>query len=316
MAKRQKNQQIAVAFNYLVKQPNEQADPENPVTEPFTAREFQSLLNRLSNVDPMDDTDPDIVAAIKTGRDLPYLYFEEVEPGLYFGDFEGAYYGQRYRNNVHGEITADSLNLRRFHYLVTRLRDGRIIVGNTYHGHYGDFDGLRSSFSHVLRGDHRVLSKVLKSISNEIGAGHPISLKLTYRKRGERVEHRSLFGTSGEIAIRKSDFGPEFEERVGVAARRIRGSDNHRRAVLAEIVNEADMLELDADDIIGCSAIVRQNGKTRTVYFLGENNQSTKFPIAAEIDQHGAGNRDQIKAEMIRVLRNEIIPLVDNARPA
>lgn len=315
MAKKQRTQQIAVAFNYLVKSVPDEANPDLPIESGFTEAEFARVLARLRDTAPLNEHDDEVIRQIKMGENMNFLRFEEIEPGLYFGDFEGAYYGQRFRNNFLGEIDPESLNSRRFHYVITRLRDGKILVGVTYHGQYGDYDGLRSCLSHLLEGNHRIASKVLKSVSSEIGDGHPVSIKLTYRKRADRPEGRPLFGSSGEIAIKKSDFGGDFEDRVLAEVGRVRGTDIDRKRTLAQIVSQGDMLELDEDEIIGCSALVRQNSKYRTVYFLGENPNSTRFQLPVQVGAHGDVNREQIASEMIRVMRQHIMPLLHNARP-
>ena len=164
---------------------------------------------------------------------------------------------------------------------------------------------------HLLRGNYRVASKTLKSISGEIGNGQPVSLKLTYRRENERVERKPIFGSSGVIAIKSTDFGEDFSERVSDIAGRIHGTDAQRKRALARIVNQGEMLELDEDEIIGCSAVVRENGRQRTVYFLGENNFSTKFPLAVDVDGHGRTDRNQVITEMTRIMRTKIIPLLN-----
>jgi hypothetical protein len=314
MAKKHRSQNVAVAFNYLVKSVPNDADPDSPIESGFTHNEFARVLQRLSDTTPLNEADENVVRKIKMGEDMNFLRFSEIEPGLYFGDFEGAYYGQRIRNNIYGDIDPESLNSRRFHYLITRLRDGKILVGVTYHGQYGDFDGLRSSLSHLLRGNFRVASKVLRSVSTEIGEGQPVAIKLTYRRRADQPEGRPLFGASGEIAIKKSDFGDEFGDRVINAVNRVRGTEAERKRVLAEIVTQGEMLELDEDEIVGCSALVRQKGKYRTVYFLGENPQSTRFPLQVDVGAHGDVNPDEVATEMTRVMRHFIMPMLHDAQ--
>lgn len=310
MAKRQKNHQVSVAFNYLIKLVKNEEDPDNPTEEGFSPDEFRSVVARLANTAPLDDGDDRVVAAIKRGETLPFNHYEELEEGLHFGDFEGAYYGQRYRNNKLGVIDADSLNLRSFHYLITRLRDGKILVGSTYHGLYGDYDGLRKCLSYVLRGNHRVASRTLKNVESEIGNGRPVSLKLTYRKGGDRPERPALFGSAGVVAVSQADLGEEFERQVNDVAGRARGTVAERKQAIAAIVNQGHLLELDADDIVGCSAVIREEGRNRTVYFIGENSFSTRFPINVDVDQDGLADRVQVTREMVRVMREKIIPLL------
>src|SRR3990167_4186823 len=115
MAKRHRNQQVAVAFNYLVKSVPNAADPDLMDEEGFTEAEFSRILARLRDTAPLDEHDDDVVRQIKMGENMNFLRFEEIEAGLFFGDFEGAYYGQRFRNNLLGEIDPESLNSRRFH---------------------------------------------------------------------------------------------------------------------------------------------------------------------------------------------------------
>src|SRR4028118_1334041 len=162
MAKRQRNHQVTASFHYLVKGLPEDDDAEQAGEVGFSEQEFARVVARLRDVNPLDDTNDRIIAAIKSGQTVPFINYEEPARGLHFGDFEGAYYGQKYRNNRLGVIDADSLNLRAFHYLVTRMRDGKILIGTSYHGQFGDYEGLKSCLSYQLVGDFRVVSKTLR----------------------------------------------------------------------------------------------------------------------------------------------------------
>jgi hypothetical protein len=118
MAKKQRSHRITVAFNYLVKSfPSDNPDLP-PEEEGFTSDEFRRVVARLSDTTPLDDTDEAVIARIKAGQDLPFIYYQPLEEDIIFGDFEGAYYGQKFRNNILGEIDPHTLNLRQFHYLV------------------------------------------------------------------------------------------------------------------------------------------------------------------------------------------------------
>ncbi|OYY62892.1 MAG: hypothetical protein B7Y49_14370, partial [Sphingomonas sp. 28-62-11] len=173
---------------------------------------------------------------------------------------------------------------------------------------YGDYDGFRKLLTSILRGDFKVGSRTLKSVDTEIGRGRAVSLKLTYRKAQDRPERPALFGTAGVVAISSADLGEDFERQVADVAGRVRGTEAQRKQAIAAIVNQGHLLELDADDIVGCSAIVREEGRQRTVYFIGENLFSTKFPLNVDIDEDGVADRQQVAREMIRVMREKIIP--------
>lgn len=310
MAKRNKSSLITASFHYLIKTTPNEHDPENPLEIPFSNDEFDRVVRRISSNVPLDERNPDVINSIKLGHDLPFSGYQEIEHGLHFGNFDGAYYGQEYRNNLLGIISADSLNLRPFNYLITLLRDGKILVGVTYHGQYGDYDGMRSCLSHILRGNQQVTSRTIKSLSAEIGDGVPTELKLFYRKQSDRPERSNIFGRSGVIAIKGTEFGDGFHDEITRISRNVHGNTEQRRHILATLVNQGDLIELDSDDIIGCQAVVREHGRTRTVYFLGENNFATKFGLAVTVDGNSIPDREQIKSEMVKVMRDKILPIL------
>tara|TARA_B100001778_G_scaffold332956_1_gene340388 strand:- start:862 stop:1797 length:936 start_codon:yes stop_codon:yes gene_type:complete len=311
MAKKSRNNIVTTSFHYLVKTTRNEKDPQSPVETGFERHEFQRVVKRISDPAPLNDRDANVIERIKAGTDLPFGEHEVVDGYLHFGRFDGAYYGQQFRNNQLGIISADSLNLRPFHYLITHLRDGKILVGVTYHGQFGDYDGMSKCLMHILRGNYNIASRTLRSLSGEIGDGVPVEIKLTYRRPDDRPERQHLFGRSGVIAIKNTEFGDDFADQVGVVADRVRGDIRRRKQILADIVNNGELLELSDDDIIGCTAVVRENGRTRTIYLLGENNFATKFLLNVQVDVNGVPRQNEVRDEMIRVLRDKIMPMMN-----
>lgn len=311
MAKKHRSEYISVAFHYLIK---DKQDPENRgerLIQGFTREDFDNILRRIRNIQPLNENDEGVVARIKSGQDLPFSEYNEIEPGLHFGSFDAAYYGQQYRNNRHGVITADSLNLRKFYYLLTMLNDGRILIGVTYNGQFGDYEGFRRCMGHLLKGRHVTRSRTITSIRSTLGRGTPTEIKLYYRKAADRDERRPLFSSTGVIAIRATDYGDGFDEQVRNLAAQAVGDTRQKKRAIAALASQGDTIELDEDDIVGCQAIVREHGLTRTVYFIGENDFSTRFPLAVDIDlASGLPNGQQVRDEIRRVLRGEVMPLL------
>ncbi|WP_322517296.1 hypothetical protein SR870_07070 [Rhodopseudomonas palustris] len=310
MAKRHINRQITASFHYLVKTEKSENKNKELTQTGFTLGEFETIRARIANTTPLEVNNETVATRIKLGLDLPFTHYELVENQLHFGEFEGAYYGQEYRNNKLGTISADSLNLRTFHYLLTRLRDGRILIGVTYNGQFGDYEGIRQCFSNLLKSNATVTSKTIKSISDEIGKGEPVEIKLTFRTARERPERKGLFGRSGVIAIKSTEYGEGFGEEVAKMAKHAKGTLPDRKRSIADLVNSSEMIELDDDDIIAVSALVREDGRVRTVYFLGENNFSTKYPLDVAVSPDGKANRLEVKDALIKLMRTKIIPLI------
>ncbi len=252
MAKRHKTNLITASFHYLIKIVRDYDDPANPREIGFSESEFQKIVTRISDERPLDENDPIIITRIKTGVDLPFSKYEEVDTALSFGDFEGAYYGQKYRNNVLGIVTAESLNLRPFNYLITLLRDGKILLGVTYNGQYGDYDGLKNCLTYLLKSNGcRIRSHSITSLSDELGEGTPTEIRLSYRNASDRPERRGIFSKTGVIAIKRADFGDDFPEQVAQIAKSIRGNDQDRKKTIGLIVKQGSMIDLDDEDIIG-----------------------------------------------------------------
>lgn len=306
MAKRQRTSNISASFHYLVKQAKN--DPDNDIR--FSREEFQRIVDRIRDTDPIDFDNNVEVERVKKGENIPFLHHEELSENLHFGCFEGAYYGQEYRNTRVGTIEANDLNLRRFHYLVDYRRDGKIVIGAQYAGNYGDYAGLKSCFEHILREpQHKVVSRTFSSLRHEIGEGEPIELKVGIRKQDPRLGAPNLFSKTGVIAIKRSDYGDNFGNHIrDTLVPRVRGNVANRKAALAGIIAEGQLMEIDDDDIIDCTLIMRSQGRQHTVYLLGDNSLATKFPVAAQIGYNGLPNTDQVRQEMKRILDEIVTP--------
>ncbi|KAA8606020.1 hypothetical protein AL036_16350 [Salipiger aestuarii] len=310
MAKRHRSNLITASFHYFVKLEKNNADPENPIEHPISDTEFQRILDRISNNLPVNIEDPEVIRRIKMGEELPFGSYQEIDYGIHFGSFEGAYYGQKYRNNVHGEITAESLNLRKFHYLIHKDTKGRVVVGVTYNGNFGDYEGMKSCLLHLMGGNSKISSKSITSLSYEIGEGKATEIRLSYRKNRDREESENIFSRNGAIAIKRSEFGDGFDEAVTSLSNSVRGDTKQRQKIIAQIVKDGDLLELDDEDIIGCTAIVKQGKQQKTVYFLGQNSMATKFHLGIEVDADGAASDKDVQDAMLALYLEDIFKLI------
>lgn len=307
MAKRHRVARVTASFHYLLKETREEGQQ---IESGFSTNEFDRVVQRLKDTSPINLDDEEEVRKIKRGENLPFLSHAEISPTLHFGCFEGAYYGHEYRNSKYGKIDADSLNLRKFHYLISHTRDGKIIIGAQYNGNYGDYDGLRRCLTHILDGNgFDIKSRTFSSISHEIGGGQPVELKVNIRKQNRRLGGASLFSSSAVLAIKKSDYGADFASDVKrTLLPALKGNAQDRKAALAKLMSESELMEIGDDDIEGCTLIVRNDGGQRTIYLLGDSSFATRFPLEAAIDLGGMPNETQVRSEMCRILNGIVIP--------
>ncbi len=306
MAKRQRTNQVTASFHTLVKRKRGEPDGEELG---FTQEEFAKLSARLRDVTPIDFNDENEIRRIKQGDIIPLLRFTDISPVRIFGRFEGAYYGQEYRNTKVGTIDADSLNLRTFHYIIDHRRDGRIVIGCQYLGNYGDYEGLSYFVTKVLQSNAFVVrSKSFTSLRHELGSGTPIELKVSLRRSGKRLGSRSLFSRTGIFAVKASEYGEDFERDVKNLVPHVKGSLEARKAALAAIVSQGDMMAIDEEDIAGCTVLMRQDRHQYTVYLLGDNNISTRFPLSVPVPPNGLIDYESVQHEIVRILDDVVTP--------
>ncbi|OKH86368.1 hypothetical protein [Thalassospira sp. TSL5-1] len=304
MAKRNRSTQISASFHYLVKQRKSEPDAEDTG---FTKQEFNKIVNHIKKIDPVDLNDLAEIEKVKRGENVPFISHEEIKENTHFGCFEGAYYGQEYRNSKVGRIDPESLNLRKFCYLVDYRRDGKILIGTQYTGNYGDYDGIKRCFQHLLRNnEYKITSRTFTSIRHEIGDGEPVELKVNIRRPNARAGGPTIFSSSAMISIKRADYGDDFGDDVKQTLAQIKGDKAARKGALAKLMNNGEILEIDDDDIQGCSLLMSHNGSKHTVYLLGDSKFATKFPLKATVDANGLPYQNQVRVEMLRVL-NEIV---------
>jgi hypothetical protein len=306
MAKKQRTNQVTASFHYIVKR--KRGEPDSEETG-FTPDEFAKLAARLGDTSPIDFNDEAAIQLIKQGDIIPLLKVTDISSTRIFGQFEGAYYGQEYRNTKVGTIDADSLNLRTFHYVVEHRRDGRIVIGTRYLGNYGDYDGLYKFISKVLQSNEFVVrSKSFTSLRHELGSGTPVELKVTLNRPGKKLGSRSLFSSTGIFAVRSAEYGEDFEKDVKGLVPHVKGSLEARKAALASIMSQGDLMDIDDEDIAGCTVLMRQDGHQYTVYLLGDSNVSTKFPLSVHVPSNGLLDYNSVQREITRVLDDIITP--------
>ncbi|VXC90662.1 hypothetical protein [Sphingomonas sp. 8AM] len=306
MAKRQRMRYPTASYHYLVKRTRGAPDSDEVG---FTEAEFKRLVTRLHDITPIDFENEEEIRRIKVGENIPLLAITKISDTRYFGRYEGAYYGQEYRNTKFGTIDADSLNLRTFHYIVDLRRDGRIVLGTQYLGNYGDYEGLNYFLSKILQSQEFVVrSKSFTSLRYELGAGTPVELKVTLRRKGAKAGSASLFSKTGVFAVKRTEYGEGFDSDVAGLAPKIKGSLEDRKAAIAQVISQGDIMSVDEDDIAGCTVLMRQDNHSYTVYLLGENSSSTRFPISVQVPKNGLLDYDRVCTEMTRLLDEIVTP--------
>ncbi len=306
MAKRQRSNQVTASYHYVVQRPRRDTEADEVG---FSAADFSKLCAHLSDVTPINFKDDAELTKIKHGEKLSLLKATQISKTRLFGQFEAAYYGQEYRNTQVGKIDAESVNLRTFHYVIDHRRDGRIVIGNQYLGNFGDYEGLSYFITKILTTDKNVVrTKSFTSLKHEIGNGTPVELKVSLNKPDKKLGGRSLFSRTGVFAIKGSDYGDDFEADIRQFIPKVKGSLDDRKAALARIISQGDLMDIDDEDIADCTVVMRKDNSQYTVYIVGGNNISTKFPLGVHVPPNGLLDYDRVRSEMERILNDVVTP--------
>ncbi|BAV64100.1 hypothetical protein [Sphingobium cloacae] len=132
-----------------------------------------------------------------------------------------------------------------------------------------------------------VRSKSFTNIRHELDNGTPVELKVTLNRPGKKLGSKSLFSSTGIFAVRGSEYGDNFEKDVKGLVPHVKGSLEARKAALANIMSQGDLMDIDDEYIAGCTVLMRQDGHQYTVYLLGDSNVSTKFPLSVHVPSNG-----------------------------
>lgn len=131
--KKSKFEEVSVSFHYL-----DRYDIKNDREIPITTEEFKDITNGFKSLSMVKEIDKDYELLIKSKSRVKVLKCEDVIVDLSIcGLYEAGYWGHEYRNLSVGKITADSLNLRPFFFLLYLSKSGKIYIASQYLGNYG-----------------------------------------------------------------------------------------------------------------------------------------------------------------------------------
>lgn len=302
-----KNEAVTVSFHFLRRE--DHSDPSKPKYTPISQGVFDRLFESLKDKPPLDLEDEEAADKLRYRIDVPIVRVERVDQRTIFGTYQSSYWGHAYQNTVRGKIPATSISLRPFHFILYLSEDGKIYVGSQYLGLFGGYSGLVSTlrslialtdiYSHSFRSDFIDLKQV-----------QPKEIQIRFADRSESIAAANPIASAGVLTFRKTDQEGGFEREIAsrILSQRGKPSDDVRKAV-ADLVNESKLMSVNDDDIADCTIIVRQNGKDKKVYMIEDSGFSTRFPISVGVDDDGHPLCEPCKAEMIALLRKQIIAM-------
>lgn len=306
MAKQQKNEAVTATFHYLVRE--ELQDGKDPKVIPFSQDEFDDLCNAIKNQKSPNLKVKEEFRQVKYGQIVPFHNAVSLNDQCLFGAFEGAYSGHAFTNSDKGDISADSINQRKFHFLLYLSDTGKIYIGAQYLGNYGDWTGLRHTIVSLLPNQSTIQSYTFRQDEVDFTKAVAKEVRVSLSRNGESLESKNLFSQSSMIAVRKKSKEDGFEDKVQkTLIPLMMSSIDKRKQAIAELLTGSDLYDVKDNDIENCTIVASVNGRDRVIYMFGGANFASRFKLDVELKVDGHPKYDQTKKAMYDVLRDEII---------
>ena len=132
MARRRKKEEVSVSFHYLFREMENRAGEVDQ--KGFSQSEFDNLVQNLLDFPQVDLSEEDVIDRLIFKRFVPIEKVTKINSRTAFGVFRSAYSGHAYDNSEKGKISADSVSLRPFHFLIYLSDTGRIYLAAQYLG--------------------------------------------------------------------------------------------------------------------------------------------------------------------------------------
>lgn len=307
-----KKEAVTVSFHYLVRQ---QTNGDGEVEqEGFTENEFEALINRLEGLAPLDLGDEKVQHLIRTKRVAPFEAPERVNQRTFFGVYRAAYWGHAYENTVAGPIPADSLNLRRFYYLLYRSQNGRIYIGVQYLGQYGSYESVKNTVKRFLTDQKTIVAHSFRQDSALFEDVEPSELNVTVARKPSDIAGPSSISDEAIVTMKKKRRDSTFGEEVKRRLLPMMGTDVDKiKKAAMDIINDSGLIDVSDDEIADCTIVGRVHGRQKKVYMISQGLFATPFPISTSYTSDGLPELAPTRAKMVDLLSSKVISVLSDA---
>ena len=307
MAKSNSNESVSVSFHYLQKEIiNEN---EERKVNPFTQDEFDKLVNKIKNAQVPNLKDSQDIDLIKSGQLIHFERFEWRDKRCFFALHHSAYWGHSFENSDKGDISAESLNMRPFQFLMYLSDDGKIYIGCQYLGNYGSYSEIKRYIMRTLELGGKVSAYSFRSDEEEFTNVTPVEVKIDLYSQGNKIDDKNTLGSGTAVAFKKDAKDDTFELSVKDKILALIGKpDAQMKKNIAELLNEKGFFKVADEDIMDCKVVVRRSGGgTKTVYIFENGKFATKFQLEVVLESNGHPLQADTRNAMYDKLADKII---------
>jgi len=305
LAKYKKNEVVTASFHYL--QRESKVPDQEPKMVPISKAEFDALCDKIKNQVLPDLSDPEQFSSVKFGRVVPFSKVQKVNGRCLFGIYENAYWGHSYKNSDKGEISAGSINQRRFHFLLYLSDSGRIYVASQYLGGYGGYTSLSRTIKSYMDKPAQLDFHSFRQDAIDLNKAVAKEVKVSMSSTAKKITSDNLFSSGSMVAVKKRTPEDGFETEVKKSLFPLLKSPlEKRKQAIAEMLRKS-LIDVKDEDIENCTVIASVNGRDRVIYVLGGRDFASRFFLDVDIKYDGHPDYEQTRIAMLDVLKNEIV---------
>ena len=308
MARKRKRESVTVSFHYLARVG--EANGNEPTYIPFTPEQFSDLSEKLLKLTPLDLSDEKVRDRIRYKNIVPIDKVSKVDERTIFGLYKGSYWGHAYENTDAGQISADSISLRPFYFVLYLSDSGRIYIGAQYLGQFGSYGGLRNTICAMLPSHDDIEAFSFRSDSSAFGEMAPKEVRVHISKKSSEISSDVGFHPGVIVSFKKKDRKDDFEGEVKRRLLPFLGSSKDKvQKAVTDMLKAGHLTSVNDADIEDCTVIGEVNGQRKTIYLIQRGAYASHFPINVTFNIDGHPEPLPTRKAMVELLQKQIIAM-------
>ncbi|WP_408591886.1 hypothetical protein [Novosphingobium sp.] len=308
---RQKREAVYATFHYLVRHTPD--GNGGNVTSGFTQAEFDSLVNKLSNISKVDLDDEATLDRVRFRNLVPIENVKPVDGKTAFGLYRAAYWGHSYQNTAVGTIPADSVSLRPFYFALYLSKSGRLYIGVQYLAQFGSYDGLKKTILSLIDNSKNVVAHSFRRDSVGIGEIVATEVKVNISRRAAGLDEKGAFGQKAVVTFSSIRRDVAMQRQVNDKLIPFLGTEKEKtQKAVAQLLRDSSLTDVADDEIEGCTVIAEMNGKGKSIQFIGTGAYPSQYPLEVGFNADGHPTLASTRDSMLKVLEENILVVKEN----
>lgn len=303
-----KKEEVTVSFHYM-NRVSEDGSTEIPISKD----EFKSISAYLTSLIDDNFSNEQKNDQIRYRQIAVFQKVDTEGENYISGIYQGSYWGHAFKNSKAGKISADSINLRPFCFLLYLSESGRVYVCSQYLGTYGGYTALSNSIFRSFSSKKGIVSRSFNLNATSLEDADPKEVVISFSRASDSITSANKYGASTAIVLKSRDGNSEFPERMRQDfLRHANKPADDIKKLIAQVLKDQKLIELNDNDIIDCKMVLMQDGHKKTVSLFEPSHFATRFPANVDLDQDGHPKYEPMRIKMKEMLANKIIAKKEN----